>query len=92
VPVVGFIDDAGKRVKFADIAKGRGEWWLPRPLLRALSRSYRSADHYGAGDVISVTTLGNPVQADTAAAAARRVRRSAALALGDARHARACVA
>jgi hypothetical protein len=62
VPVVGFIDDAGKRVKFADIASGKGEWWLPRPLLRALSRSYRSADHYGAGDVISVTTLGNPVQ------------------------------
>jgi len=62
MPVVGFIDTRGKRVRFADIAKGAGAWELPRPFLRALASGYRAADHYGSTDVVSVTTLGNPVR------------------------------
>lgn len=62
MPVVGFIDDAGKRIKFADIDKGKGFFELPRPFLRAMAAGYRPANHYGDTDVVSVTTLANPVQ------------------------------
>lgn len=62
MPIVGFIDDAGSRVSFGELRAGAGVFGLPRPLLRVLAAGYRSSDHYGAADVVSVTTLGNPVQ------------------------------
>jgi hypothetical protein len=63
VPVVGFLDDTGAEVRFADVIAGRGTFALPRPVLRAFAAGYRPADHYGALDVLSVTTLANPAQA-----------------------------
>jgi hypothetical protein len=62
VPVVGFIDDSGDRVRFDDMRQGEGNFALPRPMLRALASGYRASDHYGDADVISVTTLANPAQ------------------------------
>jgi hypothetical protein len=62
VPVVGFIDDNGEQIAFAGIVAGLGEFALPRPVVVALSRGYRAADHYGSADVVSVTTLINPIR------------------------------
>lgn len=62
MPVVGFIDDTGAEVRFADVIAGRGTFTLPRPVLRAFAAGYRPSDHYGDADVLSVTTLANPPQ------------------------------
>jgi hypothetical protein len=64
VPVVGFIDETGARVTFDELRAGGGVFdKLPRPVLLAFAAGYRPSDHYGSNDVISVTTLANPVQA-----------------------------
>lgn len=59
---VGFIDRLGNKVPFAEVREGRGSFDIPLPLLRALAANYRPADHYGADDVLSATTLIGPPQ------------------------------
>jgi hypothetical protein len=66
--IVGFVDNAGQRLTFAQVAAGEGNFRtrnghpVPRPVLRALAAGYRSEDHYGDKDAVSVTTLIAPVQ------------------------------
>ena len=66
--IVGFIDQSGAKFTFAEVAEGAGDFRtknghpVPRPVLRALAAGYRSDDHYGDKNVISVTTLIAPVQ------------------------------
>lgn len=59
--VVGFIDDRGERIRFDNL--DAGTFSLPHPVLRMFASQFRGSDHYGSADVISVTTLAQPVQA-----------------------------
>lgn len=66
--IVGFKDHTGRRLTFAEVAAGEGDFRtqggrpVPRPVLRALAAAYRSEDHYGDPTAVSVTTLIAPVQ------------------------------
>jgi len=65
--VVGFIDQTNTRIKFDALRKGEGDFGeVPRAVIRALSRQYRAADHYGDDALFdglpaySMTTLLSP--------------------------------
>jgi hypothetical protein len=60
--VVGFTDDTGEQIPFAEVKAGRGIFSIPRPLLNAIMRGFRAPDHYGSEEVWSATTLINPPQ------------------------------
>jgi hypothetical protein len=67
--VVGFVDQNNERITFERLRKGEGDFGpVPRAVVRALSRQYRAADHYGDPELfgglpaISMTTLINPVR------------------------------
>lgn len=67
--VVGFIDDSGAKIRFADVIAGAGDFRtrrgapVPRPLLRLLARQYRdTSEHYGSREAVSATELIAPTQ------------------------------
>lgn len=66
--VVGFVDDSGEAITFEQMRAGKGAFStaagapVPRTVVRALAKGYRSEDHYGDPDVVSVTSLIAPPQ------------------------------
>lgn len=67
--VVGFVDLNNERITFDALRKGAGDFGaVPRAVVRALSRQYREADHYGDAELfggvpaVSMTTLISPTR------------------------------